>query len=215
MLILKPLDLIPPLDAARNYKVEDRLPLLFLDEFDARTENFPLLLPLLWDGEITIGEHDLKLGKVVIVLAGSHPRLPDAMERARSMERERSISSELVPGASYPKFIDLLSRINGGVLTIPALSDPTHTWQRRADKICIAVSLLRERFGHSLRRVPLPLLRFIAQAEFRYGVRSIAHLIDLIPHNKGIHELRLKQLSLPLDKLHDLKKKQPCLSSDK
>jgi hypothetical protein len=42
------------------------------------------------------------------------------------------------------------------------------------------------------------LLRFIAQAEFRYGVRSIAHLIDSIPHKKNAKELRLSDLKLPL-----------------
>src|SRR5207248_2329447 len=81
-------DLIPALDAARNVKVEDRLPLLFLDEFDAHVENTALLLPLLWDGQVTVGQHDLRLGKIVVVLAGSDPTLPLAMEQARSMRVE-------------------------------------------------------------------------------------------------------------------------------
>jgi predicted AAA+ superfamily ATPase len=64
-------DLVQPLDAVRNMKVIDLLPILFLDEFDSNPSNFSLLLPLLWDGELHVGHRDLKLGKVVIILAGS------------------------------------------------------------------------------------------------------------------------------------------------
>jgi hypothetical protein len=193
-------DLIPPLDAARNFKVEDRLPLLFLDEFDVHEEQFALLLPLLWDGQLTLGQHDLKLGKVVIVLAGSDPRLPGTMEHARSMKADAPQID-----AHHPKLVDLLSRINGGVLPIPKLSDPLHAADRSTDKICIAAQLLRQRFGGMLRTVPVALLRFIASTEFRYGVRSIAHLIDLIPYEKGITDLTLPALKLPLDSAKDLK----------
>jgi hypothetical protein len=166
---------------------------LFLDEFDAHDAQFALLLPLLWDGQITLGQHDLKLGKVVVVLAGSDPRLPTTMEHARSMK------GTLPLDIHHPKLIDLLSRINGGVLKIPQLSDPLHASERKADKVCIAIQLLRGRFGASLEKVPVALLRFIGLAEFRYGVRSIAHLIDLIPHTAGMKELKLSQLDLPLD----------------
>jgi hypothetical protein len=193
-------DLIPPLDAARNFKVEDRLPLLFLDEFDVHENNYPLLLPLLWDGQLTLGPHDLKLGKVVVVLAGSDPRLPLAMEHARSMRAD----SPQIEG-HHPKLVDLLSRINGGVIRIPSLSDPLHLADRRADKICITVVLLRHRFGPLLAHVPLALLRFVASAEFRYGVRSIAHLIDLIPYSKGLKELKLSGLGLPVSDANKLK----------
>jgi hypothetical protein len=43
-------DLTQPLDEIRNLKVVDRLPILFLDEFDSNPANFPMLLPLMWDG---------------------------------------------------------------------------------------------------------------------------------------------------------------------
>jgi hypothetical protein len=190
-------DLIPPLDAARNLKVEDKIPLLFLDEFDSRAENFPLLLPLLWDGGLTLGQHDLRLGKVIIVLAGSDARLPETIHEAANM-RPGATSEK---GTYHPKLVDLLSRINGGVLRIPQLSAS----ERRADKICIALRLLRHRFGPSLRTVPLSLVRFIANTEFRYGVRSVAHLIDLLPYTKGLAHLELSQLGLPLGNAGDLK----------
>jgi hypothetical protein len=192
-------DLIPALDAARNFKVEDRVPLLFLDEFDVHEVNLPILLPLMWDGQITIGQHDLKLGKVVIVLAGSDPGLPAAMGHARSMR------AELPQLTAHPKLIDLFSRINGGELTIPPLSDPIAANERRTDKICISVALLRNRFGLTLETVPRALLRFIAATEFRYGSRSIAHLVDLIPAARDIKELTIDQLKLPLESAADLK----------
>ncbi len=193
-------DLIPPLDAARNLKVEDKIPLLFLDEFDAEASNVPLLLPLLWDGEVTVGQHDLKLGKVVVVLAGSDPRLPQAMEYASSLRPDPPPQDP-----HHPKIVDLLSRINGGVLRIPQLSDPTRISNSRADKVCIAVRLLRKRFGPTLKSVPLALIRFIAKTEFRYGIRSIAHLIDLIPYTEGIVSLSVPSLKLPLLSAKDLK----------
>ena len=155
-------DMIPSLDAARNLKVEDRMPLLFLDEFDTSPDYVPMLLPLLWDGEVTIGQRDLKLGKVVIVLAGNDPSLPLTMEEARSMRTE----VQTTPGRS-PKMIDLLSRINGGVFSIPPFYDRSRSLDRRADKVCIVIDLLRQRFGASLQEVPLSLLRFTARAEFR------------------------------------------------
>lgn len=45
-------DFVQPLEAIRNLKVVDKLPLLFLDEFDSDQGNYALLLPLLWDGEL-------------------------------------------------------------------------------------------------------------------------------------------------------------------
>jgi hypothetical protein len=194
-------DLIPPLDAARNLKVEDRIPLLFLDEFDSEAGNFPLLLPLLWDGELTVGQHDLKLGKVVIVLAGSDPTLPGTIEYARSLRREPPPQSS----SHHPKLVDLLSRINGGVLRIPNLSDESQASNRQADKVCIAARLLRQRFGSALKRAPLALLKFTGKTEFRYGVRSMAHLIDLIPYKKGVSDLPLADLKLPLGDAQELK----------
>jgi hypothetical protein len=53
-------DLIQPLEAVRNQKVLDKTPILFLDEFDSADSNYPLLLPLLWDGELHIGHRILE-----------------------------------------------------------------------------------------------------------------------------------------------------------
>lgn len=193
-------DMIPPLDAARNLKVEDRIPLLFLDEFDSSPGHVPMLLPLLWDGDVTIGQRDLKLGKVVIVLAGSDPSLPATMEDARSMREEARAAQ-----GNSPKMIDLLSRINGGVFSIPPFYDAGQALDRRADKVCIIVHLLRQRFGSDLREAPLCLLRFAARAEFRYGVRSIAHLVSMIPYRADIKTLRTNDLVLPLESAAKLK----------
>jgi hypothetical protein len=193
-------DMIPPLDATRNLKVEDQIPLLFLDEFDSSPSFIPMLLPLLWDGEVTIGQRELKLGKVIIVLAGSDPTLPETMEDARSMR-----DAGHRPRGKSPKIIDLLSRINGGVFSIPSFFDTGKQIDRRADKVCIVIDLLKQRFGSQLRELPLSLLRFVSRADFRYGVRSIAHLVSLIPFKQGVTLLRARNLALPFDNVVKLK----------
>lgn len=173
-------DMAQPVDELRNLKVNDRYPLLFLDEFDSDAAHYSALLPLLWDGELHVGHRDLKLGKAVIVLAGSNPDLPKTMAQSAQMRLDADSGTGY---ASTGKLIDLLSRINGGVINIPDLDLRSADRDRRVDKVCIAVALLKTRFGADLMEVPRSLLRFIAQTIFRYGVRSIAHLIDLIESN--------------------------------
>ena len=185
-------DLTPAIDRVRNLKVEDKLPLLFLDEFDSNQNNIPLLLPLLWDGELSVGQRDLKLGRVVIILAGSNPALPQIMDQARSMRHGLALNSDI-----NPKIVDLLSRINGGSVEIPPFEQAVRKIERSADKACIAVQLLRRRFGRSLRTVPLGLLQFIVQTDFRYGVRSIDQLVEQIPHKDDVIHLSREHLALP------------------
>jgi hypothetical protein len=45
--------------------------------------------------------------------------------------------------------------------------------------VSVAIGLLKDRFGNDLVAIPRS-LRFIAYTKFRYGVRSVAHLIDII-----------------------------------
>lgn len=184
-------DLIPPLDEARNLKVQDTIPLLFLDEFDADESNTALLLPLLWDGELSLGQRDLKLGKVIIVLAGSHPSLQTTMNHARSMKLEVQIGE-----GRNPKLVDLLSRINGGIIEIPPFRDPSKKLDRSFDKVCVAVVLLRERFPN-LKQVPIALLEFLALTDFRYGSRSIAHFVNMISYTES-NKLRIEDIHLPI-----------------
>lgn len=170
-------DMAQPIDELRNLKVNDRFPLLFLDEFDSDPSRYAALLPLLWDGELQIGHRDLKLGKAVIVLAGSNPDLPKAMDHSAKMRVDAELGQPTAPSG---KLVDLLSRINGGVINIPDLDLRSEERDRRVDKICVAVALTKVRFGNELSEMPRCLLRFIGHTSFRYGVRSIAHLIDLI-----------------------------------
>jgi hypothetical protein len=172
-----PEDMAQPVDELRNLKVNDRFPLLFLDEFDSDPSRYAALLPLLWEGALHIGHRDLKLGKSVIVLAGSNPDLPKAMDQSAEMRLDADAPTEFAPTG---KLIDLLSRINGGVINIPDFDLRTEHRDRRVDKVCVAIALLKARFGDQLSSVPRSLLRFIAQTKFRYGVRSVAHLIDVI-----------------------------------
>jgi DNA replication protein DnaC len=190
-------DLIQPIEAVRNIKVVDKIPLLFLDEFDSHQDNYSLLLPLLWDGEVNVGQRWLRIGKVVTVLAGSGKEISDAMKAAKGMQPEVSTEAGKLP--------DLLSRINGGELTIPGLDEVGRERDRRVDKICLTVSLILQRFPN-LQVAPWGFLRFVSETHFRYGVRSISHLIDLIPsiEDKKI-ALEMKDLRLPLTDVETLK----------
>lgn len=192
-------DLAHPLDAARNLKVQDHLPMLFLDEFDSAPENYARLLPLLWDGDMHLGHRDLKLGKVIIVLAGSKSELPEIIRNARSMQ------PPIDNNASSSKLVDLLSRINGGELQIPSLDERTDEIDRRIDKICIIAGLLIHRFGPQLNTVPRSLLRFTALASFKYGVRSMSHLVESIPYKNNPESISNSDLKLPLDSVPELK----------
>ena len=190
-------DLAQPLETVRNIKVVDRLPLLFLDEFDS-LENFSHLLPLMWDGELHIGHGNLKLGKVVIVLAANNPDIKKTMKEAKNMQKEA------VPNDNT-KIADLLSRINGGIFEIPDLDLAHNDRDRRVDKVCLTIALLQQKFGPDLKMAPWSLLRFIALSKFRYGVRSIAHLIDLIPNIDGDRILNDGLKLLPLKSERELK----------
>ncbi len=53
------------------------------------------------------------------------------------------------------KLIDLVSRINGGEIEIPPMDLVENGRDRRADKICLTISLLRARFGTDLELIPL------------------------------------------------------------
>lgn len=191
-----PDDMAQPIDELRNLKVNDRFPLLFLDEFDSDPSRYPALLPLLWDGELQISHRDLKLGKAVIVLAGSNPDLPKVMDEAAKMRLENDNTEGFVPAS---KLVDLLSRISGGVIAIPDLDLRSDNRDRRVDKVCVAVALMKNRFGKDLKEIPRSILTFIAQTRFRYGVRSIAHLIDVIESNAIKNDrLKAEALGLPI-----------------
>ena len=194
-------ELSQPIEAIRNLKVVDKLPVLFLDEIDSDNKNYSRLLPLMWDGEIHLGRQDLKLGKVVLILAASDPSIEKIMKSAKSMEQEiRGIEE------GQKKLVDFLSRVNGGVVEIPQLDIVTSTRDRRIDKICLTISFLQRKYPY-LEVVPWALLRFIAISKFRYGVRSIVHLLDFIPGNLDIDDtLSLSYITLPLESVSALKK---------
>jgi len=176
-------DLQYPLEQARNIKVKDKLPILFLDEADTKSSNFAFLLPLLWDGEFLVGGRKIKIGKTVIIMA---------------------ISNERILKQKINKMNDFLSRINGGFIKIPPLDPNNEHPGRQADKICIALSLLERRYGGRLKKAPWNVLHFIGKVEFKYGVRSIAYLIDQFPDldKKG----KLQRPSMFLNFLSDSEK---------
>lgn len=193
-------DLAGPLDEVRNLKVKGKLPILFLDEFDSNPQNYALLLPLLWDGKVVIGGRTIELGKFVAILAGSMPEIGDALSKARNV---KSIAGRNGPKKDHPtKLHDLVSRINGPEMTIPDLDfeDVAAGRCRKVDKVCLTISLLRERFGSDLCKVPWALLKFVSDTKFRYGVRSISNLVDSIQRVELRNgTLELQDLKCPFD----------------
>ncbi len=188
-------DLVQPLEAVRNLKVIDKTPILFLDEFDSSDANYALLLPLLWDGELHVGHRDLKTGKIVFILAGSGQHINETMKAAKAMQKIAAPSTKLT---------DLLSRINGGEFSIPDLDEISGDRDRRTDKVCIAAALLTRRYGESLLTVPWAFLHFVGVTKFRYGIRSLTHLIELLPSPTGKEET-LSVEALPLSSVAKLK----------
>jgi predicted hydrocarbon binding protein len=207
-------DLIHALDEVRNVSVTGKLPMLFLDEVDHKEDNFGLLLPLLWDGEIQVGINRISIGRAVIVAAGSKPYV---------------VNRRQAPPPTA-KFRDFISRIKFDT-AIPPLEP---NGPGGIDQVCIAIAILRHTYktenapeehktkGHKtkehktkkhnkddptekkkteLRSVPVRLLNFIYRTRFYYGVRSIRHLLDHLMNpkdkNKDIDDngvLRIERL---------------------
>lgn len=197
-----PEDLITPLDEVRNLKVDDRLPMLFLDEFDSSPENYGMLLPLLWDGAITLKQKTLKLGRLIVVMAGSNTLLPEALDYARSMK------GKLPPfSPENAKLVDLFSRINGTVISFPSLNSLHGEQYRAFDKVAICVQLIRRRFP-TIKWVPIAFLRFVGRLQFRYDVRSITRLVDMINVSGGASadSISLKDMPIEFSDLTELRK---------
>lgn len=151
-------------------------------------------MPLLWDGEFHFTSRDIKLGKVIIILGGSNYELMSL--------RFQESDSGIFPLKTW----DLFSRINGGFFEIPSLELVKEDRDRRVDKICISISLLKQRFGKNLQIIPWSILKFIGNTKFKFGVRSIAHLVDLIPHPKNFTSfIDSSDLILPISSLDELK----------
>lgn len=192
-------DFIQPLEQIRNLKVQDYLPILFIDEFDKLHKDYSPLLPLLWDGELNVGHFQLKLGKMVIIMAGSSASIKAMISDFNEMRQ--SIWEEKYKDHSN-KVLDLLSRINGGIIEFPDI-DCEEVY---VDRVCLALSLLQQRFGPYLYLVPLSLLNIICVMRFRYGARSISHLINKISYKAfRDNKLNLEELDLPITSEDDIR----------
>ena len=194
-------DLVQPLEEVRNVKVNDHVPLLFLDEFDDKNNKYPILLPLLWDGELKVGQRDLKVGKIVIILAGSGSIIEDTADAMKEMRPDIALKEGNVPN----KLPDLLSRINGREIGIPGLDEESKSRNRKVDKVCLSIALLEQRFERQLDRLPWALLSFIAQTNFRYGARSIYNLVYSIDEDSVKNKtLSIADCGLPFGSARDL-----------
>jgi hypothetical protein len=143
------------------------------------------------------------LGKVVIILAASKKNVIDLAKKSREL-RSDDLNDSLPEDEK--KLIDLFSRLNGPTIEIPELDKITANRNRPVDKVCLSISLLRNRFGSDLEKAPWALLHFIANIKFKYEARSIAHLIDFIPYDESFNKvIEIEKLNLPLTSISGLK----------
>jgi len=192
-----PQDLEGVLQKIRDLKVSDENPVLFLDEIDSKPSNYAMLLPLMWDGALQISDRLVQIGKCVIVLAASSGDLESVVAEVQDPEK--------LDIHQYGKIPDFISRIGGGVHQIPDLELQSAGRDRRADKVCMAISLLQKRFGDDLVSFPWPLLAFVARARFRFGARSISRFMESFElHGEVKTDVTAAQLQLPLGSSQDL-----------
>ena len=91
-------------------------------------------------------------------------------------------------------------------MEIPGLDTVLGERDRRIDKVCLTIALLQHRFADRFETIPWALLRFVVMSKFRYGVRSIAHLVDLVsPLDKGVSSMQLSDLNIPLQSVAGLR----------
>lgn len=182
----------------RNIKIEGNYPILFLDEFDSHDYNYPLLLPLLLDGIVQLEEKKINIGKTVIMLAGSSPELINITDRSKKLKTEKYLApyqntklqssnrlfshylaTNILKEFELPKKLpDLLSRINGQVITLT--NSPQNGALQKADRICVAINIIKkQKFNNEEKSIKIPwrFLKFIADSPLTYGVRSIENFI--------------------------------------
>lgn len=152
------------IDAARNHKAEDRMPLLFIDEADAKEVAIPSYLPLLWDGIFFTHGRELQIGRCVIILSVSDPGVIKKIENP----------DDHATATAFRKLDDFLSRINGGVIRIGPIDE------RRRDKLCLAMALIHRRFPTAI-GVGLAFLKLLVNTSFLHTVRSIETLVSYFP----------------------------------
>lgn len=121
---------------------------LLLDEVETKIRGshiFSQLLAPLWDGKVMTDRGPITLGrKFVAVLVASDTGFANAAECLKSIE------------TGGEKGADLVSRINGPVITLVNPSD--------ADRTYMAASLIRRTFGKDVSEVHFGLLDFIVKA---------------------------------------------------
>lgn len=154
------------INEARNHKALDKIPVLFLDEIDSNPDQLPSFLPLLWDGEFSLIGQRLQLGKCIIICAISDEKLERYVKLRRGRRHELK---------GFKKLDDFLSRFDGGVFEIPPLGV-----NRRSDKLCIAMKLLRRRF-EAIKGVQIGFIQFLVDTPFVHEVRSLEFFINSIP----------------------------------
>ncbi|MGK2883613.1 MAG: AAA family ATPase [Rhodococcus sp. (in: high G+C Gram-positive bacteria)] len=153
-------------ERVRSERLAGRNPLAFIDEVDATLNNEPIygkLLAPLWDASYTQLGDERGLGPVVFVLAGSGP-----------CWRSRTALLAAAKSGGERKLADLVSRLAMRPIDLPQLTD------RPVDTIYLVASVFRRRFP-TIRTIDRAIFELALQADVQHGVRSIAHLVDMVP----------------------------------
>jgi hypothetical protein len=164
------------IDQARNHKAEDQIPVLFIDEADSKPTEVAAFLPLLWDGVFYCQGRSLRIGRCLIMLAVSDPALRKFVEDGTEENKVKK---------NYNKIDDLLSRISGGVSKISSVDE------RRLDKLCISLALIRRRFPR-IKGVQIPYIKLLVNTHFLHSVRSMEALIGHLPSPRPDGFLRVE-----------------------
>lgn len=153
---------------ARNFKAQDTVPLIFLDEVDSEPSHYATLLPLLWDGELFVAGQFMKLGKCIVICA--------ANDRNLGVRRRSKETGTQTHPTNSSKLAAFLSRFDAGVLEV----DSINSEGRSLDKLCITAELIKRRFPYAT-YISLGLLQFFSQIKVEHEVRSLEFLVNLIP----------------------------------
>ncbi len=182
-----PEDLVNALHVVRDRCLENKIPLVFFDEFDSAFQGQPFgwlkyFLAPMEDGKFTADGHVFHLGKCVLVFAGGVNR-----SFAEMNGRIRN------PDFCEAKGPDFISRLRAslnihGINRSDDEDDEGRYYLRRA---IILQQILAEKHEHAKTRPPVPLMSkplahaFLQADSFKHGVRSLRAIIEMSEFQPG------------------------------
>ncbi len=178
------------LHKSRNTSLKQRIPIIFIDEFDATFEQqqfgwLKYFLAPMQDGVFTENGREFNLGRMVFVFAGGVNR---SMDEFSSRVRNASFCAAKGP--------DFISRLKG-VLNIRGISKTDDSLDcgmfvlRRAIKLADIIQRLHDEHGIKKSSITKPLMEeslaraFLGVGCFKHGVRSMEAILRMSRFNPG------------------------------